>query len=135
MVERKLLVRDRALRRKLATRVTPGLPIDADAIELRRPIPQMGSTMTALLDELLVEKNPFFDAVCARWEELCPGIVARPGRFENGKLFLYVRSSGQVFGLRSKLTKIKKALAVLPDAPTKFTVHLEIHAEPREKKV
>lgn len=129
MVERKLLVRDRALRRKLAAHVTPGLPIDADAMELRRPIPQMGSTMTSLLDELLVEKSPFFDAVCARWNELCPGLVARPGRFENNKLFLYVRSSGQLFGLRSKLSKIKKTLATLPEAPTKFSVHLEIHAE------
>ncbi|MGN0852885.1 MAG: hypothetical protein ACI4Q3_05870 [Kiritimatiellia bacterium] len=132
MVERKLVLRDRALRRKLAARVTPGLPVDADAIELRRPIPLLGSTMPALIDELLVEKSPFFDAVCSRWSELFPELAARPGRFEDGRLFLYVRSSGQVFGLRSKLARIKKTLAGLSEAPPRFTIHLEIHAEPQK---
>ena len=45
----------------------------------------------------------------------------------DGRLFLYVRTSGQIFGMRPKLPKIKKTLAALPTAPKRFTVHLEIH--------
>lgn len=127
-VEKRIFERDRAARRRLAARVTPGLPVDGDPMELRHPIPELGGVMRTVVNNLLVEKNPFFDVVCARWSELFPSCAARPGRFQDGRLFLYVRSSGQVFSLRSRLPKIKKALALLPEAPARFSVHLEIHA-------
>ena len=126
-VERKRLARDRALRRRFANQVTPGLPIDGDAPQFRAAMPKMGLVVDGLLSELLVEKSAFFDAVNDRWKELFPDVPARPGRFQDGRLFLYVRSSAILFTLRSKLPRIKKALATLSSAPKRFTLHLEIH--------
>lgn len=125
-VDRKKLARDVAARRRLESRATPGLPVDGDAVETRVPMPSMGKLMEGILASLLVEKSPFFDQVCEKWTELFPDCVAKPGRWQDGRLFLYVRTSGQLFGLRTKLPKIKKTLATLPTAPKRFTVGLEI---------
>ena len=121
------LARERAAHRRLAAHATPGLPIDGDVVETRVPMPSMGNLIDGLLANLLMEKSPFFDQVCEQWATLFPDCMAKPGRWQGGKLFLYVRTSGQLFGLRSKLPKIKKTLAALPTAPKRFTVHLEIH--------
>jgi hypothetical protein len=125
-VDPKKLKRDIAARSRLAAHATPGLPIDGDVVETRVPMPSMGKLMDGLLATLLVEKSPFFDQVCEQWPTLFPDSVAKPGRWQDGRLFLYVRTSGQLFGMRPKLTKIKKALAALPTAPKRFSVHLEI---------
>ena len=125
-VDPKKLKRDIAARSRLAAHATPGLPIDGDVVETRVPMPSMGKLMDGLLATLLVEKSPFFDQVCEQWPTLFPDSVAKPGRWQDGRLFLYVRTSGQLFGMRPKLTKIKKMLAALPTAPKRFSVHLEI---------
>ena len=121
------LARESASRRRLESRATPGLPIDGDVVETRVPMPNMGSLMDGILANLLIEKSPFFDEVCEKWTQMFPDCVAKPGRWQDGRLFLYVRTSGQLFGMRSKLPKIKKALAALPEAPKRFVVNLEIH--------
>lgn len=126
-VDPKKIARDVAARRRLAARATPGLPIDGDAVETRVPMPGIGKLMDDLLSSLLVEKSPFFDQVCEKWMELFPDCVAKPGRWQDGRLFLYVRTSGQLFGMRTKLPTIKRALAALPTAPKRFSVNLEIH--------
>ena len=125
-VDPKKLKRDIAARSRLEAHATPGLPIDGDVVETRVPMPSMGKLMDGLLATLLIEKSPFFDQVCEQWPTLFPDSVAKPGRWQDGRLFLYVRTSGQLFGMRPKLTKIKKALAALPTAPKRFSVHLEI---------
>ena len=125
-------LRDRAARKRLADRVTPGLPVDGDPVETRVPAPTVGTLMDGILGDLLAEKSVFFDSVCAQWDMLFPDIPARPGRYQDGHLFLYVRTAGQLFALRPKLPKIKKALLPLraadPNAPKRFTLHLEIHS-------
>ena len=125
-------LRDRAARKRLADRVTPGLPVDGDPVETRVPAPTVGTLMDGILGDLLAEKSVFFDSVCAQWDTLFPDIPARPGRYQDGHLFLYVRTAGQLFALRPKLPKIKKALLPLraadPNAPKRFTLHLEIHS-------
>jgi len=125
-------LRDRAARKRLASRVTPDLPIDGDPIETRVPTPRVGTLMDGILDDLLAEKNAFFDAVCAQWKTLFPDLPARPGRYQDGHLFIYVRTSGQLFALRPKLPKVKRALLPLrdtdPNGPKRFTLHLEIHS-------
>ena len=126
-VDPKKIARDVAARRRLAARATPGLPIDGDAVETRVPMPGIGKLMDDLLASMLVEKSPFFDQVCEKWMELFPDCVAKPGRWQDGRLFLYVRTSGQLFGMRTKLPTIKRALAALPTAPKRFSVNLEIH--------
>ena len=125
-VDPKKLKRDIAARSRLAAHATPGLPIDGDVVETRVPMPSMGKLMDGLLATLLIEKSPFFDQVCEQWPTLFPDSVAKPGRWQDDRLFLYVRTSGQLFGMRPKLTKIKKMLAALPTAPMRFSVHLEI---------
>ena len=125
-------LRDRAARKRLADRVTPGLPVDGDPVETRVPTPTVGTLMDGILGDLLAEKSVFFDRVCAQWDTLFPDIPARPGRYQDGHLFLYVRTAGQLFALRPKLPKIKKELLQLraadPNAPKRFTLHLEIHS-------
>lgn len=134
-LERKRLARDGALRRRLADHLVPGLPVDADACELRVPEVRVGSVLGTLVDELTTVKEPFFDTVCERWKDVCPDVPARPGRYRDGRLFLYVGTSGLVFSLRPKLAKIKKLLLALPGAPAarRLSLHLEVHAPPRTK--
>ena len=134
-LERKRLARDGALRRRLADHLVPGLPVDADACELRVPEVRVGSVLGTIVDELTTVKEPFFDTVCERWKDVCPDVPARPGRYRDGRLFLYVGTSGLVFSLRPKLAKIKKRLLALPGAPAarRLSLHLEVHAPPRTK--
>lgn len=121
-------VRDRRLRSKMDAELTPGLPIDGDAPSGRVKVRTAGSLMQQIVDGLLVEKSPFFDEICAKWNEMFPDSIARPGRFQNGRVFLYVRTSGQLFALRSSLREFRRKLSALASAPKRFSVHLEIHA-------
>ena len=126
-VDPRKLKRDIAARGRLAAHATPGLPIDGDVVETRVPMPSMGNLMDGILAKLLVEKSPFFDEVCEKWPALFPDCIAKPGRWQDGRLFLYVRTSGQLFGMRTKLPKMKKLIATLPTAPKRFSLNLEIH--------
>ena len=86
------------------------------------------SAVDAAFSGLLVEKNEFFDSLCDRWRGLFPSLPARPGRYENGTIFLYVRSAPLLFAMRPKLRPIAAALAKLPGAPARINLRLEIHA-------
>ena len=130
-LERKRRQRDASARRRLSDRLLPGLPVDADALETRVAVPRVGSLLDALVAGLTEKKEPFFDTVLENWKAICPDFPGRPGRFQDNRLFLYVRTSGQVFSLRTRLPKIRKLVAALPGAPKRLTVHLEVHAEPR----
>ncbi len=125
--DRYRLARERNARRRLEARATPGLPIDGDAVETRLPVASVGSVMEGIMTALMTEKSPFFDQVCDEWKTLFPDVAATPGRWQGGKLFVYVRSSAQLFALRPRLAKMRRALAALPTAPKRFSVHLEIH--------
>ena len=130
-LEKRRRQRDAAARRRLSDRLLPGLPVDADALETRVKVPRVGFLLDALVSGLTEKKEPFFDTVLENWKTICPDFPGRPGRFQDNRLFLYVRTSGQVFSLRPRLPKIKKLVAALPGAPKRFTVHLEVHAGPR----
>ena len=130
-LERRRRQRDAAARRRLSDRLLPGLPMDADAPETRVAVPRVGSLLDALVAGLTEKKEPFFDMVLENWKTICPDFPGRPGRFQDNRLFLYVRTSGQVFSLRTRLPKIRKLVAALPGAPKRFTVHLEVHAGPK----
>ena len=86
------------------------------------------SAIGAAFAGLLVEKNEFFDSICDRWRTLFPSLPMRPGRYENGIIFLYVRTAPLLFAMRPKLRSIAKTLADLPGAPAKVNLRLEIHA-------
>lgn len=87
-----------------------------------------GSAVDAAFSDLITEKNDFFDSLADRWETIFPDLPAYPGRYEDGKIFIYVRNAPTSFVVRPKLRAIAKRLAALPGAPKRIDLRLEIHA-------
>jgi len=86
------------------------------------------SAVDAVFPELLAERNDFFDSLADNWRRLFPDQPARPGRYEDGKIFIYVRNAPTLFLMRPRLPMIKRRLAALPGAPRKIELRLEAHA-------
>ena len=87
------------------------------------------SAFDAALKDLLTEKSDFFDSLVDRWRVLFPDVPARPGRYEDGKIFVYVKNAPTSFVVRPKLRAIAARLAKLPGAPGRIDLRLEIHAQ------
>ena len=87
-----------------------------------------GSAVGAAFTDLLVERNDFFDSLADNWRRLFPDLPARPGRYEDGKIFLYVKNAPTLFLMRPRLPMIRRKLATLPGAPKKIDLRLEAHA-------
>ena len=86
------------------------------------------SAVGAVFPELLEERNEFFDSLADNWKRLFPDQPARPGRYEDGKIFIYVRNAPTIFLMRPRLPMIKRRLAAMPGAPKKIELRLEAHA-------
>lgn len=86
------------------------------------------SAVAASLADLLTEKDDFFDQVVDNWPRLFPGLPARPGRVQDGCIYLYVAKATTSFALRSKLPFIRRQLQTLPGAPKTINLRVEIHA-------
>ena len=84
------------------------------------------SAVVAALKELSTERSEFFDSLADRWQGLFPNLAARPGRYEDGKVFLYVKSAPTLYSIRPRLAAVKSALAALPGAPKRLDIVLEI---------
>ncbi len=84
--------------------------------------------LDAAYKDLTDERDDFFSSLADRWPTLFPGLAVRPGRYEGGIIFLYVRSAPALFALRPKLRMIKAKLAALPGAPQKLELRLEARA-------
>lgn len=84
------------------------------------------SVVDAVGRDLAVEHNDFFDSLADRWPTLFPNSPARPGRYEDGKIILYVRSAPALFSFRPRLASVKRTLATLPGAPKRIDLLLEI---------
>ena len=111
--------------------VSSDLPVDGDAVETRRPTAAVGGLMDAVMEsvarELYRDEARFFDRLREQWAELFPGCPARPGRWQDGKLVLYVGTAGQSFALRPKLPAMKKRILALDGAPKgRFALLVEI---------
>ena len=116
---------------RLARIVSPDLPIDGDAVEARRPTVAVGGLLDAAMDsvarEIYRDEARFFDRLREQWAELFPGCPARPGRWQEGKLVLYVATAGQSFALRPKLPTMKRRILALDGAPKgRFVLLVEI---------
>ena len=85
------------------------------------------SAFDAAFRDLTVEKNAFFDSLVDNWRALFPGLPARPGRYEDGKIFVYVKNAPTAFLVRPRLRAIAAKLATLPGAPKKIDLRLEQH--------
>ena len=68
-----------------------------------------------------------FDSLADEWKRLFPSLPIRPGRYEDGMIFLYAPNAPSLFAMRPRLPSIKKALAAQPGAPRKIELRLEIH--------
>ena len=62
-------------------------------------------------------------------ERAFPDIAGEARRYEDGKIFIYVRNAPTSFVVRPKLKAIAARLLRLPDAPEKIDLRLEIHAQ------
>jgi len=89
---------------------------------------KFGSALEAALRDMIVETNPFFDSLVDNWRALFPDLPIRPGRYEGGKIWLYVGTAPTLFAMRPKLPMIRRKLAALPDAPKRIELRLEIHS-------
>ena len=87
------------------------------------------SAFEAAFKDLTTEKNVFYDSLCDNWKALFPSLPARPGRYEAGKIFIYVRNAPTSYLVRPKLRAIAAQLAQLPGAPKKVDLRLEIHSQ------
>ena len=88
----------------------------------------MSSAIDAAVKDLVRERNDFFDSLADHWQRLFPELSMKPGRYEDGKIFLYVRNAPLFFAMRPKLRQVKARLAELPGAPKKIDLKLEIHS-------
>lgn len=84
------------------------------------------SAARAALDALLAVRDPFMEKLADMWSGLFPSLPLRPGRYEDGKIFLYVPNAPLMFAMRPRLKEIKARLAKLPGAPKKIDLRLEI---------
>ena len=101
-------------------------PVDPDKRGRHKTV---ASAFEAAFKDLTTEKDPFFDSLVDNWKALYPTLPARPGRSEDGKIFIYVKNAPTSFVVRPKLRAIAARLAQLPGAPKKIDLRLEIHAQ------
>jgi len=87
----------------------------------------VASAFDAAFRELTVEKNAFFDSLVDNWKMIFPDLPAWPGRYEDGKIFVYVKNAPTAFLVRPRLKAIAARLAALPGAPAKIDLRLEQH--------
>ena len=118
---------------KLAKIASAGLPIDGDPVETRKPVRTADSLLDAAIEsvtrDMYSEETRFFDMLRERWDGLFPNCPARPGRWQDGKLVLYVATAGQSFAMRPKLPAMKKKIRELEGVPQgRFALLVEIRA-------
>lgn len=81
----------------------------------------------AALDSMLSTRHPFIETLADAWPSMFQNLPLRPGRFEDGKIFLYVPNAPLLFSMRPKLREIRQRILALPNAPKKIDLRLEIH--------
>ncbi|MDD2455018.1 MAG: DUF721 domain-containing protein [Kiritimatiellae bacterium] len=100
--------------RRLFNNVMPGLPIDHDPPETRQEPEPMAAAVEKILARLKINGNPWLSRLTAAWANLVPpevAKVARPGKWENNTLYIYVDSSPHLFEIRrAHLKNIEKTV-------------------------
>ena len=85
------------------------------------------SAFDAAFKALSGGSNAFYESLVDNWKSLFPDLPARPGRYEGGRIYIYVRNAPTSYVVRPKLRAIAAKLATLPGAPAKIDLRLEIH--------
>lgn len=86
------------------------------------------SALEAAFKDLTTERNDFFDSLVDEWMRIFPDLPARPGRYEDGKIVLYVKNPPTLYLMRMKLGMVRKRLSELPGAPRSVNLKLEVHS-------
>ena len=114
--------------------VQPGLPIDADAPELRRDPAPFSVLVEDVLRRLNINESPWLDDLNCAWPTLVAPEVARfarPGKIAGGILFVFVTSSVKLFELRgTHLPGIERAVRAFPGGDRVRQVRLMVNAVP-----
>ncbi len=101
------------------------LPFDVTARERRRPREQpVAVAVERLLREMGIEASPWLERLAEQWPAVAGAAAAskcRPGKFQNGILYVYVRNSVDLFNLRrNDLPAIERAVKTFAgDAPVR----------------
>ncbi|MDD2599962.1 MAG: DciA family protein [Kiritimatiellae bacterium] len=113
----RLTPRDHEYNRKvkqLFENIIPGLPIDADAPELRREPACMETVVEGVMKQLNITGHSWINELKEAWPQIINAEIARqtiPGKLENNILFVYVISSTALFELRrTRLKEIEAAV-------------------------
>ena len=132
---RALTSRDKERNRRvgeLFSHVIPGLPIDADPPETRMEPEPLAALIEQTLKRLKINESPWLDELNRAWPSLvAPEVsrVARPGKWEDGILFVYVTSSVKLFELRrTHLRRIEEAVKAFAGAGRVRQVRLMVNA-------
>ena len=91
------------------------LPVDASYRELRRPREQVVAVAVEhVLKRLGIETSPWLERLEESWPIIAGEAAAkkcRPGKFQNGILYVYARNSVDLFNLRrTDLPAIERAV-------------------------
>ena len=88
----------------------------------------LSSALDAALKDLMTERNEFYSTLVDNFRRLFPDSPARPGRYQDGRIYLYVSDSPTFFLLFPRLKAMAAKLRELPGAPRRIDLRLEIHA-------
>ncbi len=112
----------------LFNNIIPGLPIDADPPELYHDPETMQNMIETTMKKLNIEIHDWIQDLHAAWSDILPPEITtktQPGKYENNILFVYVRSSVELFDLRrTKLKTIESAVRQF--APDKKIRHVQL---------
>jgi len=136
-VRRQLTSRDLEYNCKVKTlfdNIVPGLPIDADPPETRRNAEPFSAIIEKTLKRLNIAASPWLDELTQAWPKLVPPEVAkvtRPGKWDNGILYVYVTSSPHLFEIRrTQLKRIEQAVRTFAGDDRVKQVRLMVNAVP-----
>lgn len=124
----------------LFNRVIPGLPIDADPPETRRDPEPFSSLIEKTLKRLNITESPWLEELTQAWPRLVPpevARVARPGKWDEGILYVFVSSSLHLFEIRrTQLKRVEQAVRAFAGDERVKQVRLMVNAVqlPFEKK-
>jgi hypothetical protein len=110
-----LTARDLAVNRQaraLFNVATPGLPIDADAPQLRPLTEPFANAIEKVLQQLHISESPFLEHVRKQWNTILPPEITtftKPAKWERGTLFVHVNSATKLFELRQHAHKTIEA--------------------------
>ena len=112
----------------LFNNIIPGLPIDADPPELHHDPDTMENMISKAMKKLNIDLKDWVEELKEAWPKILPPDITektQPGKYENNILFVYVRSSVELFDLRRTKLKIIEN-AVRQFAPDKNIRHVQL---------